>query len=229
MNELLLISELILIYGGVLVFYRFFGKAGLYSFSVLVTILANIEVLLVVNAFGMEQTLGNILFASTFVITDILSENHGKAAAKTAVYLSIAVSAIFILLSLIWINFVPSKNSFCYDAFITIFKNTPRVMLAGFVVFAAVQSLDVFLYHRIWKFTENKTGSKKRFLWLRNNAATIFSQAVNSALFNLLAFCGTYDKNTLISIIISTFLIYVITSLADTPIIYLARNIKKQS
>ena len=228
MNELLLFSELILVYGGVLIFYRFFGKAGLYGFSVLATLLANIEVLLVVNAFGMEQTLGNILFASTFVITDILSENHGKSAAKTAVYLSIAVSAMFILLSLLWINFSPSKSCFSYDAFMTIFKNTPRVMLAGFIVFAAVQSLDVFLYHKIWRFTENKTGSRKRFLWLRNNAATILSQAVNSALFNILAFFGMYDGSTLLSIIISTFLIYIITSLADTPIVYLARNLKKE-
>ncbi len=59
-NELLLILSLILIYACVVLFYRFLGKSGLYCWTVLATIAANIEVLIVVNAFGMEQTLGNL-------------------------------------------------------------------------------------------------------------------------------------------------------------------------
>ena len=52
-NELLLILSLILIYACVVLFYRFLGKSGLYCWTVLATIAANIEVLIVVNAFGM--------------------------------------------------------------------------------------------------------------------------------------------------------------------------------
>jgi uncharacterized PurR-regulated membrane protein YhhQ (DUF165 family) len=74
MNELILISALIFIYGTILLSYRLFGKSGLYCMSVLATILANIEVVILIRAFGIEQTLGNVLFASTFLITDILSE-----------------------------------------------------------------------------------------------------------------------------------------------------------
>ena len=77
-NEILIILSFLLIYGGVVLFYRLFGKKGLLAFNVMATLLANIEVLLVVRAFGIEMTLGNVLFASTFLITDILSENHGK-------------------------------------------------------------------------------------------------------------------------------------------------------
>ena len=69
-NELLIIFSFILIYGSIVLFYRLFGKGGLLAFNVLATILANIEVLLLVRAFGIEMTLGNVLFASTFLITD---------------------------------------------------------------------------------------------------------------------------------------------------------------
>jgi len=69
-NELLLIISLLVIYGGVLLAYRFFGKTGLYCWTVFATITANIEVLLMIKAFGMEQTLGNLLFASTFLVTE---------------------------------------------------------------------------------------------------------------------------------------------------------------
>ena len=82
MNEILLVASLFVIYGCVLLAYRLFGKSGLYCFTAIATITANIEVLIMVKAFGMEQTLGNILFASTFLVTDIISEIEGKKAAR---------------------------------------------------------------------------------------------------------------------------------------------------
>ena len=96
-NELLLIGSVILIYGAVIVAWKLFGKGGLYAMSVIATILANIEVLILVDAFGMEQTLGNVTFASTYLITDILSENEGKKSASRAVWLSVMASAVMLI------------------------------------------------------------------------------------------------------------------------------------
>ena len=90
MNELLLLGSLVVIFALVLLFFHLFGKTGLYCWTVFATITANIEVLIVVNAFGMEQTLGNILFASTFLVTDLLSEFYGKQASQKAVNIGIA-------------------------------------------------------------------------------------------------------------------------------------------
>ena len=45
MNELLLIGSILVIYGSLLIMFRIFGKQGLYCFTVLATIAANIEVL----------------------------------------------------------------------------------------------------------------------------------------------------------------------------------------
>ena len=73
MNELLLIGSLLLVYGGTLLSYRLFGKHGLFAFTAIATILANVEVLILIDGFGMEQTLGNVMFASTYMVTDILS------------------------------------------------------------------------------------------------------------------------------------------------------------
>ena len=72
--------------------YKFLGKTGLYCWTVIATIAANIEVLIVVDAFGMEMTLGNILFASTFLVTDILSEKEGKKESQKAVIIGIAAA-----------------------------------------------------------------------------------------------------------------------------------------
>ena len=84
-NEFLLCLSVAVIYGGIVLAYGFFKTKGLLVFAVLATVLANIEVVLLIKAFGMEQTLGNVLFASTFLITDALSEIRGKRIAQESI------------------------------------------------------------------------------------------------------------------------------------------------
>ena len=225
MNELLLIASLLFIFGAALAAYWLFGKTGLYCVSAAATILANIEVLILVDAFGMEQTLGNVLFAVTFLITDILSECEGKKAANLAVWTGIFSSVFFLVLSQSWLLYAPSEGDWASPAIHTIFSNTPRMLAASLSVYAVSQFFDVWLYHKWWAFTEKKFGDRRRFLWLRNNGSTLISQIVNTLLFTTLAFAGTYDSATFVSIFISSYLIYVVTSLLDTPFVYLARRI----
>ncbi len=227
-NELLLICSLLLTFGSVLAFYYFFGKIGLYAWAVIATITANIEVLILVNAFGMEQTLGNILFASNFLVTDILSEVFGKKEANKAVNLGIATSLTFIIISQSWMLYTPAAGDWASPSIRAIFENTPRVMLASFLVYAICQRFDVWLYHKYWEFTTKLCGDSKRFLWVRNNGATLISQLLNTVLYTFGAFAGLYDLKTLIQICISSFVIYIVTSLMDTPFIYAARKIQSR-
>ena len=224
-NELLIILSFLIIYGGTVVFYRFFGKAGLLAFSVLATILANIEVLLLVDAFGIEMTLGNVLFASTFLITDVLSENHGRKYANKAVILSTVCSVIFILISQSWLLYTPSENDWASGAFRTIFSSTPRIVCASLSVYLISQLTDVWLYHKWWDLCKKWFGDSRKGLWIRNNGSTMVSQLLNTVLYTTFAFYGTYSTETLISICVSSYLIYICTSLLDTPIVYLCRNI----
>ncbi len=224
-NEIILLCSVIFIYGASLLGYALFGKIGLYCVSVIATILANIEVTIMINAFGMEQTLGNVLFAVTFLITDILSECEGKKAAQTAVLTGVFSSIFFLVLSQSWMIYTPSVSDTIMPSIKAVFSNTPRMVLASLVVYAISQSFDVWLYHKWWKFTEKKFGDRRRFLWLRNNGSTLLSQLLNTALFTAFAFWGTYDLPVLMSIFLSSYVIYVFTSLLDTPFVYLARKI----
>ena len=226
MNELILIISLVVINLTTVLVYKFFGKGGIYAFNAIITILANIEVLILVKAFGMEQTLGNVLFASTYLMTDILSENEGKKAAHKAVHLGMFSAVAMVVISQSWFLYTPAESDWVTPALKTVFSVTPRLLFASLLGYIVSQKLDVFLYHRIWALTEKKTGDKKKFLWLRNNGATLTAQIVNTVLFNTVAFYGIYPTKTLISIIVSGYLIYVVTSILDTPFLYLARKIK---
>ena len=225
-NELILILSIFVIYGGLLAAYYCFGKTGLYGWTVFATLAANIEVLILVNAFGMEMTLGNVIFASNFLVTDIMSEMFGKKEANKAANLGIATSFMFIIVSQSWFLYTPAANDWASESIRTIFANTPRLMAASFLVYAICQKFDVWMYHKWWELTTKKFGDSKRFLWLRNNGSTMLSQLINTILYTFGAFGGMYDMSTLINICISTYVIYIMTSLADTPFIYAARRIK---
>lgn len=226
MNELLLILSVLLIYGTVLLAYELFGKAGLYTVSALATVCANVEALILIEAFGMEQTLGNVLFGATFLITDILSECESKRAANKAVYIGLFASLFFLALSQLWMLFVPSDGDTVMPAIEAVFSGVPRLIAASLAVYVVSQFFDVWLYHKWWSFTARKFGDRKRFLWLRNNGSTLVSQMINSFLFTVCAFAGEYDFVTLMSIFGSSYVIFIFTSLLDTPVVYLARRYK---
>lgn len=228
-NEILIILSFIFIYGGVVLFYKLFGKKGLLAFNVLATLLANIEVLLLVRAFGIEMTLGNVLFASTFLITDILSENHGRKDANKAVIISTLCSVFFIALSQMWLLYVPSENDWAGDAIRVIFRNTPRIVCASLSVYLISQLTDVWLYHKWWDWCRKHFGDSRRGLWIRNNGSTMISQLINTLLYTLLAFYGTYEPGTIVSIFASSYMIYFFTSLLDTPFVYWCRKIKDKN
>lgn len=223
MNELLLVSQLIIFYAMVVFAYRFFGTVGLICWTVVATIAANIEVLIQIEAFGLDMTLGNIMFATTFAVTDILSEVAGKKTAQKAVSIGIATSVAFIVITQSWLLFQPNGYDFAMPYMQAIFSNTPRVMLTGLVVYAFVQRFDVWLYHVIWDLTAKATGRTLPYLWLRNNGATLVSQLLNAVLFTFGAFYGVFETEVMWSIVGTSYIVFTVTSLADTPIVYLCR------
>ena len=228
MNELLLIGSLVVLYGAVLLWFYLFGTGGLMAFTVFATIAANIEVMILVDAFGMEMTLGNILFATTFLVTDILSEVAGKKEAQKAVWAGIAANVLFILVSQSWLLYVPSASDWVMPSMEAVFSNTPRMMLSSLAVYVVAQNFEVWLYHKWWELTEKHTGDHRAFLWLRNNGSTLVSQLLNTVLFTLFAFYGTYDWGTLLSVALSSYVIFIFTSLLDTPVVYAARRMHEK-
>lgn len=224
MNELLLVLSLLISFGATVLFLKLFGKGGLFAWIGICAVFANVEVLILVHAFGMDQTLGNTLFASSFLATDILSELYGKKDANKGVLVGIITTVLFILLSTMWINYVPAEGDWAMPFVKQLFANTPRVLIASLIAYAVSEAFDVWLYHKWWTLTEKRFGNKDKYLWFRNNFSTLFSQLVNIVIFNFGAFLGIYSLSQLFSITIACYVIYIVTSLLDTPFIYLAKK-----
>ena len=139
-NELLLVGTLVAYFGFMLLAYKLFGRAGLYGFTIFATVVGNIEVLLLVNAFGMDQTLGNVIFATTYSAAKILSEMEGEKGpdyAKKATWLSVGTTGVFMLITQTWAWYAPADGGLLQQ----VFSNSPRIMLSSLVVYAICMRL----------------------------------------------------------------------------------------
>ena len=204
-NELIFIITVIIYLGSVLLLYKIFGKNGLYIFAVFATILGNIAVCKCTDIFSIATTAGNVLYASTFLVTDILSEKYGKKAASKAVAYSFSIMILWLIGTQLILLFTPNANDYINDSLKIVFGLVFRVTAGSLLGFICSQSIDVFIYHFIWE----KTGNSRKLLWLRNNGSTLTSQLIDTVIFMTVAFWGTYPVDVFLSIIVIDLFLYV--------------------
>ena len=220
MNEILFAVSALSTFSAVVLFYRLFGKSGLMAWTAFAIVFANIEVVKCVNLFGLETTLGNVMFGSTFLATDILSENHGKACAKKAVYVGFAALCAFLVMLQLSLAFVPSEGDIAAEALKKAFRLTPRICIASVSLFFLANITDVHLYHLI---KARVPGA----LWLRNNVATMTCQIVQAVFFCFASFWGVFTLRMILELSLTTALVECVVAAIDTPFLYLARRLKR--
>lgn len=218
-NEILWLSFALVDLSILLILYRFFGKLGLYIGIVISIIVCNIQVLKTIQLFGLTTTLGNVLYASVFLGTDILSEMYGKEDARRGVILGFVALVLSTLYLQVALLFIPDASDFAQPHLEALFGFLPRVALASVTAYLVSQMYDVWAFHAI----REKTGS--RHLWLRNNGSTLVSQFLDSLVFCSIAFIGVYPMAVFWEILISTYVIKALVAVLDTPFMYLARRI----
>lgn len=217
MNEALFLISVVFTFSLVLLFYRLFGKSGMMAWTAFAIVFANIEVVKCINLFGFETTLGNVMFGSTFLATDILSENHGKACAKKAVYVGLAAICAFVAMLQLSLAFVPSANDIAAGPMREMFALTPRVCMASVALYFLANISDVHLYH----FIKARVPGA---LWVRNNVATMTCQVAQAFFFCLAAFGGVFPFRMILELSMTTALVECAVAALDTPFIYAAKR-----
>lgn len=226
-NEILWLAEVLANFLLIMLAYRLFGKWGLIMWIPVSVIVANIQVVQTIELFGLAATLGNVVYATSFLVTDILSENYGKKEAKKAVWIGFFSLISMTLLMNLTLYFVPLKGddlaAVTHEATSTIFKLMPRIALASLLAYLLSQRHDVWAFHW-WK----SRFPGDNHLWIRNNLSTMISQLIDSIVFVLVAFYGVFDTGVLLEIFLTTYFLKWMVAAADTPFVYWARHIHKK-
>lgn len=220
MNTALFITETIFTFTLVLVFFRLFGKSGLYVWMAIATCFAQIGTAKTIMLFGTSCTAGCVLFASTYLVTDILNEVYSEKDAKKAVYIGFT-SVLAFVISMAFINYLkPAETDTSANAIASLFNIVPRISAASIIMYFVSNLLDVKIFNLIKKATGGK------YMWLRNNIATVVCNGSENFLFLLLAFAGQMPVKLIFSIAISATIVETLVAICDTPFLYIATKLK---
>ena len=131
----------------ILILLKLFGEVGIFIYTILAIISANIQVLKIVDFpfFSNPIALGTILFSSTFLATDILTEYYGSKVARKNILIGFVSFLIMTLFMLFTIGFTPLDASnagdelswalFIQDHLLGIFMPFPSFFIASMIAF----------------------------------------------------------------------------------------------
>ena len=228
-NELLFFLQMIVSLSFVLGLFKL-GKEYLIGYIGFAVILSQIFVNKQFDLFGLAASGGNVMYASLFLATDLLSEWYGKKEAKRAVNIGLCLSVIYLALSQFIIAYSPNGADWGAAEWLGgLFSLSPSIVIGSLLAYACAQYNDVHLFHKL------KEKFNGKHLWLRNNVSTAVSQFIDTFIFIVFAFwlipnlIGHSDMllplNVMIQIFITTYIFKLFVGAIDTAFIYVSRHI----
>ncbi len=198
---------------------KLFGKWGLYTWMALAVVFANIQITKQVDIAGISTALGNVMFASTYLATDILNEKYSAKASKNAVKIAAGALVAYIIFAQFTLGFIPNSYDVVDPGMKNIFAMSIRITAASGLMFLLSNWCDVIIYQKI----KEKTGEKH--MWFRNNISTIICNCAENFAFSILAFVGTYPLLYCLEIAVAGSLIEMLIAVCDTPFLYFAKKL----
>lgn len=215
-------------------FFRLFEKEGLIVFSVLAAIIPNIQVFRGVDLWLFDQpvAMGTVLFTTSFLATDLLTEYYGPNAAQKAVWLSFFGMLMLCLMMILTIGTrplnllsTPINDHFNqgYEAIKFLFTPAPRLFFASLIAYLISQYLDIYIFQKLKQKTHG------RLLGLRSLISTLIATLVDNMIFSIIAWRLLnplpLDWSTLlITYGLGTYALRVLVTLLNFPWIYMKRN-----
>lgn len=156
-----------------------------------------------------------VVFAVTFLMTDIVNEKFGQRAVHEMILITFATQIAMTLF--LWIGgaLPPApfwQNQSAWDSFLGV---VPRITFASWLTFLVSENLDAWLFASLRRLT------KGRHLWLRNVFSSIPALTIDTLVFVPLAFYGSGIP--LWPIIMGQFALKYVVGIINIPFMYLNR------
>lgn len=212
-----------------------YGKSGVYVYIVVAVILSNLQVMKFGQFFWSQDpvALGTVVFASTFLATDILTEFYSAESAKKSVTLGFIGFAFFSVLMMLQIS-IPAVSTDVltqcnltdgHNAMVQLFTPMPILYLSSIVSYFISERSDIAIYVFFKKLTKDKA------LWLRSIVAAAISAFLDTAIFSILAWklltTIPVSWSTLVfTYILGSFWPRVLIAITGVPVLYVLRHYK---
>jgi uncharacterized integral membrane protein (TIGR00697 family) len=159
---------------------------------------------------------GMLLFPLTFVLTDVVNEFYGPIGAKRITYLGLGCAGFAFVFIRLALSLPPSDKGTPPALFATVLGTSQRIYVGSLAAYLIGQLSDIAIFGMLRRITQH------RLLWLRATGSTLFSQALDTVVVNVIFLAGTESSASLVRIIISSYLVKIVFAVGLTPLIYAA-------
>jgi queuosine precursor transporter len=178
---------------------------------------------LFVVAGDVHITSGALAIPVVFLTTDLINELYGPRVARAVVWMGLLAN-LALVAAIAAAGAVPSSPlGVPPEAFDRVFDLTWRVVVGSSLAYLVSSLLDVRIFHLIKEWTG------PRYFWMRKNGSTIVSQMVDTFIFIAIAFGGTMDFLSLMSMGIGQYVVKIAMAPLGTPLSYLILRIAKRT
>lgn len=173
------------------------------------------------SLYTMSIPVGLIAYPFTFLATDLISELFGRKKAQMVVWVGFFMNMYMLFLISLGHWF---PNTYGVSGGLNLFEGVYDFVIANtissMIAYLIAQTVDVRLFHFWKRLTEGK------YLWLRNNGSTMFSQLIDSTtILSILYLSGNLGDEVLtigalIILILNSYIFKFFFALFDTPFFY---------
>jgi len=184
---------------------------------VVVLLLSNIVAVKPVRLFNflhLDLDGGTLLFPISYIFGDVLVEVYGYARSRRVIWMGFGFNLLAALLFWGIVMLPPSPEWQVPRAFAMILGQTPRIGGGSLISFWCREFVNSYVMVTLRLFTGGQ------FLWTRTISSTIAGQAVDTILFQTIAFAGVWDTSLLLRVILWNYTAKVLYEALATPITY---------
>jgi uncharacterized integral membrane protein (TIGR00697 family) len=162
-----------------------------------------------------DLSVGMLAFPLTFVLTDVLNEFYGPAAARRVTYLGLGAALFaFAVINLALALPTSPESPLSGDEFAKVFRLSGRLYVASLTAYMVGQLLDIALFAFLRRMTRH------RLLWLRSTGSTLASQLVDTFVVNLVLLIGVKSPDFIFAVVRDSYLTKIAIAIGLTPLIY---------
>lgn len=169
----------------------------------------------IINIGGLYMPGGTVLFPIVFIFNDILTETYGYALSRRIIWTGLA-SQMMAAATYWLVGVLPAAPFWTsQQAYDEILGVAPRVALAGLVAYACGEFANSMVLSKMKFLQHGERGLKQgwRFVF-----STIVGEAVDSAVFMILAFAGVMETTNLVRTMLTLYVVKVIYEIVALPL-----------
>lgn len=211
MNYIYLLIEVLLIFLIMVLFYKFGKKEGLFLYISLMSLLLCMIMFKSIDILSFEVDLGIPFIMGIFVCSNIIVQKYGtdeiKDIIKSFLVPYVATTIILSLVSLIESSDYNIITNNAYDSLFGYNMDNVRMFISGFISISFTLWYNAYVYYYIRK-------SKNKYLF-SNVGSMLIIQFLESIIFVLVAYIGSFDFNIIFGMIVVRYLLKVIIGFAS--------------